>query len=329
MSLKPPIKVAVTGAAGQISYSLLFRIASGEVFGPNQPVDLHLIELPSAVKAAEGVAMELNDCAYSTLSSIEIFDQTNSGFNGVHWAILVGSMPRAKGMQRSDLVRVNGPIFKQQGQDLEGADESLRCVVVGNPCNTNALIALRHARGVPPCRFFAMTALDESRARYQLAHYCGVSVSEVSHLVIWGNHSATMVPDYENALISNRKALIAVSDHSWFKDTFINTVQQRGMRIIEARGKSSAASAASACIRTIRSLLGFSAGVFSAGVYSDHNPYGVEDGLVYSFPLRLDENDEVQIVENFSHSDSMKARLLRSAEELMAERQAVADLLVV
>ena len=347
MSQQPSIKVAVTGAAGQISYSLLFRLAAGEVFGANQPVELHLIELPAAMKATEGVAMELNDCAYPTLTNIQIFDNPKAGFDGVHWALLVGSMPRTKGMQRGDLVKVNGPIFKQQGQALEAADASLRCIVVGNPCNTNALIALSHAPSIPSRRFLAMTALDEKRAQFQLAQKCGVPVSHIKNLIIWGNHSTTMVPDYENAQLTNptiykkqwphvkiaieksqpQTITTALNDNQWLSSTFISEVQHRGMKIIQARGKSSAASAASACIDTIKNLINPSTTPFSAGIFSNDNPYNIDNGLVFSFPLTIDADGEVQIAPNFSHSPEMRKLIEISMQELIAEKAAVKALL--
>ena len=325
MREQSPIKVAVTGAAGQICYNLLFRLASGEVFGPQQPVILHLVEVPGAIGATEGVAMELGDCAFASLADIKIFDDVNQGFDGVHWAILVGSRPRSKGMERAELIRVNGPIFEGQGKALEKADESLRCVVVGNPCNTNALITLSHAKSVPSNRFFAMTALDENRAKYQLALKAKVPVAKVEKMAIWGNHSTTMVPDYENAIIDGSAVSSVIHDALWLKTTFIESVQNRGMKIIEARAKSSAASAASACVDTIKCLIGSSDKPFSAGVLSDGNPYGIAEGIVYSFPLVSD--GVVSIADGFAHSEEMKELLKISEAELLKEKQAVIDIL--
>lgn len=331
MQPTPPIKIAVTGAAGQISYSLLFRLAAGEVFGPNQPIDLHLIELPGAMAATEGVAMELADCAFPTLAHIRLFDNPEAGFRGVHWALLVGSRPRSKGMQRSDLVKINGPIFKQQGLALEGADATLRCVVVGNPCNTNALIALTHAKSIPPQRFFAMTALDENRARSSLAQHCDCPITHIHNLFIWGNHSITMVPDYENAILgaspTDGQPLFSAAniDQAWLSTTFMRDVQERGMKIIGARGKSSAASAASACLDTIKHLI--SGTPFSAGILSDGNPYGIQDGLVYSFPLQAAADGTVHIIPGFTHTAKMSSLIKQSMDELRQERAAIADLL--
>lgn len=328
-----PIKIAVTGAAGQISYSLLFRLASGEVFGPDQPIDLHLIELPNAMAAMEGVAMELADCAFPTLAHIRLFDNPEAGFNGVHWALLVGSRPRSKGMQRADLVKINGPIFKQQGLALERADAALRCVVVGNPCNTNALIALTHAKSIPARRFFAMTALDENRGRSSLAQHFDCPVSHIHNLMIWGNHSITMVPDYENACIGplglDAKPLSSFdgTDQTWLSTTFMQDVQERGMKIIQARGKSSAASAASACLDTMKHIITPDGKPFSAGILSDGNPYGIQAGLVYSFPLQTAADGAVQIVPGLTHTPTMRSLIEHSMHELIQERTAIADLL--
>ena len=236
------VKVAITGAAGQIGYSLVFRIASGELFGPDTKVVLSLLEIPQAVKALEGVAMELNDCAFPTLAGIEINDDAEKGFDGINHALLVGAKPRGPGMERGDLIKENGPIFTGQGKALMRAASDVRCMVVGNPCNTNALIAAKNAGDVPFERFSAMTMLDENRARHQLAHKAGVDVNSVRNMTIWGNHSATQYPDFFNATIGGKPATEVISDHDWLKGEFITTVQKRGAAIIGARGKSSAAS---------------------------------------------------------------------------------------
>src|SRR6187455_2772108 len=252
-----PIRVAVTGAAGQIGYSLLFRIASGAMFGPNQPVILHLIEIPDekALKALGGVVMELEDCAFPLLKGCVPTSDLNEGFRGVNWALLVGAVPRKQGMERKDLLGINGKIFTGQGQAIaRNAAADVRTLVVGNPCNTNALIAMNNARGIPSDRWFAMTRLDENRAKTQLAKKAGVDVTAVTNLAIWGNHSATQYPDFYNAKINGRAATEVIKDEAWLKGEFISSVQQRGAAIIKARGSSSAASAATAVVDTVRSL---------------------------------------------------------------------------
>ena len=253
--MKSPIRVAVTGAAGQIGYSLLFRIASGAMFGPQQPVILHLIEIEPALPALGGVVMELQDCAFPLLKGIVPTADLAEGFRDVNWALLVGSVPRKAGMERKDLLGINGKIFIGQGQAIEkNAANNVRILVVGNPCNTNCLIAMNNARGVPANRWFAMTRLDENRARMQLALKADVDVTSVSNLAIWGNHSATMYPDFYNARIDGRHATEVINDVHWLQGEFISTVQQRGAAIIKARGLSSAASAANAVVDTVRSL---------------------------------------------------------------------------
>ena len=255
MNDKAPIRVAVTGAAGQIGYSLLFRIASGAVFGPDQPVALNLIEIEPGMKALEGVCMELDDCAFPLLKDIRPTCDLNEGFDGANWSLLVGSVPRKAGMERGDLLGINGKIFTGQGQAIQAnAASDARILVVGNPCNTNCLIAMNNAPDIPRDRWFAMTRLDENRAAAQLAAKAGVQVSEVSNVTIWGNHSATQYPDYYNAKIGGQSASAIISDDTWAHVDFIPTVQQRGAAIIKARGASSAASAANAAIDTVRSL---------------------------------------------------------------------------
>ena len=286
--MKSPIKVAVTGAAGQIGYSLLFRIASGSMFGPDQPVDLQLIEIPQALGALEGVVMELDDCAFPLLKKVTPTADLDEGFRGVNWALLVGSVPRKQGMERKDLLGINGKIFVGQGQAIErSAAKDVRVLVVGNPCNTNCLIAMNNAKGVPQDRWFAMTRLDENRAKTQLAKKAGVDVTSVTNLTIWGNHSATMYPDFYNARIDGRAATDVISDQSWYENTVIPTVQQRGAAIIKARGSSSAASAANAVVDTVRSLVtptpegdSYSVAICSKG------DYGIEQGLIASMPIR-------------------------------------------
>src|SRR5881398_641818 len=253
--MKSPIKVAVTGAAGQIGYSLVFRIASGEMFGADQPITLHLIEIPAALGALEGVVMELHDCAFPFQQSIVPTADLDEGFRDINWALLVGSVPRKAGMERKDLLGINGKIFVGQGQAIErNASADVRILVIGNPCNTNCLIAMNNAKEIPRDRWFAMTRLDENRAKAQLAHKAGVEVTAVRNMTIWGNHSSTQYPDFYNAKINGKPVPSVIPDENWLQNTFIPTVQQRGAAIIKARGASSAASAANAVIDTVRSL---------------------------------------------------------------------------
>ncbi len=329
--MKQPIRVAVTGAAGQIGYSLLFRIASGEVFGEDQPVQLSLVELPAAIKGAEGTAMELEDCAFKTLDKVDIFDSPEKGFEGVNWALLVGSKPRGPGMERNDLIKENGPIFVGQGKALNRAASDINVIVVGNPCNTNALIALHSARDVKPTRFTAMTMLDQDRATFQLAKKAGVPVAAVRNLAIWGNHSSTMVPDFENAQINGKPVPEVIKDRAWLETEFFTTVQKRGAAIIAARGKSSAASAASACIDQIKNMLVKTPDgqYFSMAVPSDGNAYDVPPGLIYSFPVRsLGGGKGYEIVKNLKVSDFIRKKIGESTKELQEERDVVKDLLV-
>src|SRR6202040_1723862 len=254
--MKSPIRVTVTGAAGQIGYSLLFRIASGEMFGPDQPINLHLIEIPAALGALEGVVMELHDCAFPLLQSVLPTADLDEGFRDINWALLVGSIPRKAGMERKDLLGINGKIFVGQGQVIQrNASADVRVLVVGNPCNTNCLIAMNNAREIPSDRWFAMTRLDENRAKSQLAKKAGGHVTDVSNMAIWGNHSATQYPDFYNAKIDGKPATEVIKDETWLKETFIATVQQRGAAVIKARGSSSAGSAANAVVDTVSSLV--------------------------------------------------------------------------
>lgn len=327
--MKEIVNVAVTGAAGQIGYSMLFRLASGEVFGKDKKVQLNLLELPQAVKAAEGTAMELDDCGFANLAGVNCFDNANDAFKGVHWALLVGSKPRGPGMERSDLIKSNGPIFVDQGKALNKAATNVRVVVVGNPCNTNALIAQHNCREIPPTQFSAMTALDENRAKAQLAQKAGVGVEEIKKMVIWGNHSSTMFPDFENAYIGSKPAEELIQDRSWFEKDFIPVVQKRGAAIIAARGKSSAASAASACIDHIKAFLNPSPeGVcFSAGVPSDGHDYNIPKGLIFSFPIRSLGQGNYEIVENIKHSKYAQEKIEATVNELLEEREYVKNLL--
>src|SRR5580704_14082228 len=283
-----PIRVAVTGAAGQIGYSLLFRIASGAMFGPSQPVILHLIEIEPALPALNGVMMELDDCAFPLLKGIVPTANLDEGFRGVNWALLVGSVPRKQGMERKDLLGINGKIFIGQGQAIQkNAANDVRIHVVGNPCNTNCLIAMNNAPNIPRDRFFAMTRLDENRARAQLAKKAAVDITAVSNMAIWGNHSATQYPDFTNAKINGKPATETIKDEAWLKGEFISTVQQRGAAIIKARGASSAASAANAVVDGVRSIAEPTApGDWHSVCLISDGSYGVEKGLISSFPVR-------------------------------------------
>src|SRR5689334_1568074 len=282
-----PIHIAVTGAAGQIGYSLLFRIASGSMFGPDQPVILHLIEIEPALPALNGVVMELDDCAFPLLKGVVPTANLDEGFRGVNWALLVGSVPRKQGMERKDLLGINGKIFIGQGQAIQkNAASDVRVLVVGNPCNTNCLIAMNNAKDIPRDRWFAMTRLDENRARAQLAHKAGVGIGSVTNMTIWGNHSSTQYPDFYNARIDGRPANEVIGDEKWLKEKFIQTVQQRGAAVIKARGFSSAGSASNAIIDTVNSLTNDTPAEdwHSVAVCSDGS-YGVEKGLISSFPI--------------------------------------------
>ncbi|NOS70089.1 MAG: malate dehydrogenase [Verrucomicrobia bacterium] len=325
-----PIRVAVTGAAGQIGYSLLFRIASGAMFGPNQPVILHLIEIPDekAMSALQGVVMELDDCAFPLLKGTVATSSLDEGFKGVNWALLVGAVPRKQGMERKDLLGINGKIFTGQGQAIakNGASD-VRTLVVGNPCNTNSLIAANNARGLDKNRFFAMTMLDENRAKTQLARKAGVDVTAISNLAIWGNHSATMFPDYFNARIGTRPVPDVIGHREWLEKDFITTVQQRGAAIIKARGLSSAASAANAVVDTVRNLTTptRTGDWFSVGVHSDGS-YGIEKGLIFSYPIRSDGKNW-EIVKDVPLNEFSRAKITATENELKEEKAMVADLL--
>ncbi len=326
--MKSPIRVAVTGAAGQISYSLLFRIASGEVFGSDQPVILQLLEITPALNALKGTVMELDDCAFPLLQDVVQSDDPEVAFKDVNWALLVGSKPRGPGMERNDLIRENGPIFTGQGKALSKvAADDVRVLVVGNPCNTNCLIARSHAPNIPDDRWFAMTRLDHNRAQAQLAEKSGKAITEVTHMTIWGNHSATQYPDFTNAKISGQAATEVIGDDAWLKETFIPVVQKRGAAIIEARGKSSAASAANAAIDHVKTFISSTEGNdwTSAAVVSDGS-YGVPEGLISSFPVRV-RNGEWEIVQGLALDAFSQEKLDASVKELEGERDVVKDLL--
>ena len=325
---KEPIRVAVTGAAGQIGYALLFRIASGQMFGPDQPVALNLIEIEPGMAALEGVCMELDDCAFPLLTDVVATSDLNTGFNGANWSLLVGSVPRKDGMERGDLLGINGKIFTGQGQAINNhAASDARVLVVGNPCNTNCLIAMNNAPDVPNDRFFAMTRLDENRAKTQLAQKAGVAVSSVSNLCIWGNHSATQYPDFNNAQINGAPATDAISDREWLEGEFISTVQKRGAAIIKARGLSSAASAANAIIDSVRSVTEPTAeGDWHSLCICSDGSYGVEEGLISSFPMR-NTGGELAIVQDVPINEFSRAKIDATVNELKEEKTLVADLM--
>jgi malate dehydrogenase len=326
--MKSPIRVAITGAAGQIGYSLLFRIASGAMFGPDQPVILHLIEIEPALPALMGVVMELDDCAFPLLRGIVPTADLSVGFKDVNWALLVGSVPRKAGMERGDLLNINGKIFIGQGQAIEKhAAPDVRILVVGNPCNTNCLIAMNNAKGIPANRWFAMTRLDENRAKSQLAAKAGVPVSAVTNTAIWGNHSATQFPDFFNAKINGQPATKIITDHAWLEGDFISTVQKRGAAIIAARGLSSAASAANAVVDTVRSLTTPTpAGDWTSVCVVSDGSYGVEKGIISGFPIRTDGHTW-EIVQNLTVSPFAQGKIDLTINELKEERDAVLPLL--
>jgi malate dehydrogenase len=316
--------VTVTGAAGQIGYALLFRIASGQLLGPDEKIDLRLLEIPDAVRAAEGTALELQDCAFPLLASTEIFDDPVKAFDGVNVALLVGARPRTKGMERADLLEANGKIFKPQGEALNaGAADDVRVLVVGNPANTNALIALSNAPDIPNERFTAMTRLDENRAVAQLADKLGVGVEDVQDLVVWGNHSPTMFPDLFNAKVKGERAVDQV-DMGWYENEYIPRVGKRGAEIIEVRGASSAASAANAAIDHVHDWVLGADGLRSMAIYSS-GAYGVEEGVVSSFPVRV-TGGSYSVEEGLEVGDFAQAKIDATVAELIEERDAVREL---
>jgi malate dehydrogenase len=325
--MKTPIRVAVTGAAGQLAYSLIFRVASGEVFGADQPLHLNLLEITPAMKALNGVAMELDDCAYPLLKSINPSDKAEEAFAGINWGLLVGAKPRGKGMERGDLLMDNGKIFIEQGKALQKAAADVRILVVGNPANTNCLIALTHAKGVPADRFAAMTRLDHNRATGQLAKKAGVDVSAVTNVTIWGNHSATQFPDFLNAKINGKPVPEVITDKAWLEGTFLPAVQKRGAAIIEARGFSSAASAANAAIDHVKSMVKPTpkGDWFSAAVLSDGS-YGIPKGIVSGYPVRTD-GKKWEIVPGVPIGDFARAKIDASVKELQEEKGLIQSLL--
>ncbi|MEO5350193.1 MAG: malate dehydrogenase [Magnetococcus sp. YQC-3] len=322
-----PIRVAVTGAAGQIAYSLLYRIASGQLFGKDRPVHLNLLEITPAMGALSGVVMELEDCAFPTLAGVTATDQAEVAFDGIHWGLLIGSRPRGPGMERADLIRINGPIFVGQGKALNRGASDMRVVVVGNPCNTNCLIAMNNS-DVPNDRFSAMMRLDQNRSQALLAGKANQPVTAVSRMAVWGNHSNRQYPDFENALINGRPVTEVITDQSWLQDTFVATVQERGAAVIKARGSSSAASAANAIMDHVTALMQPTAAGdwFSAAVRSDGS-YGVDAGLIFGVPLRTLANGAQERVEGLSFSPWAQTKFDTVLNELRAEREVVKDLL--
>ncbi|TGK47048.1 malate dehydrogenase [Leptospira bouyouniensis] len=322
------VKVAVTGAAGQIGYALLFRIASGQMFGPDTAVELQLLELEQALPAAKGVIMELEDCAFPLLEKVSVSSNIDEAFRDINWALLVGSVPRKAGMERGDLLKINGGIFTTQGKAIEkNAASDVRVLVVGNPCNTNALIAMNNAKGVPADRWFAMTGLDENRAKTQLAQKAGVLVKDVSNVAIWGNHSATQYPDFYNAKIKGKPATDLISDEAWLKGDFISTVQKRGAAIIAARGASSAASAANAVVDTVRNIVTpTKPGDWFSAACNSNGEYGVDKGLIFGYPLKSD-GKKVEIVTGLEINAFGKEKFDITHNELKEERNEVKDML--
>jgi malate dehydrogenase len=325
--MAPPIQVTVTGAAGQIGYALLFRIASGQLLGPDQPIVLRMLEIEPAMKALEGVAMELDDCAFPLLHDMVLTHKTEEAFDGTSWALLVGSVPRKAGMERGDLLAVNGGIFAPQGKAIaKMAATDVRILVVGNPCNTNCYIARMNAPEIPAERWFAMTRLDENRAKTQLAKKAKVPVSVVTNMAIWGNHSATQYPDAKNARIAGMGVYDVISDHGWLKNEFIKTVQTRGAKVIEARGLSSAASAANAVIDSVNSIRTPTPwGDWHSLAVVSHGEYGVPEWLQFGFPVKSDGTNW-EVVSGLEHDNDAKERIRITTEELIQERDLVKEL---
>jgi len=328
--MSSPVRVTVTGAAGQIGYALVFRIASGQMFGPDTPVELRLLEITPALPALEGVAMELNDCAFPLLQGIVMTDAAEQAFDGTNVACLVGAKPRGPGMERADLLKDNGAIFTGQGRAISGAADDVKVAVVGNPANTNALIAAANSEGVPAERFTAMVRLDENRAKSQLAAKAGVPVADVTNLAVWGNHSPTMVPDFENARIGGKPVTEVITDRAWLEGEFLATVQQRGKAIIDARGASSAASAASALVDHVRNWAGgepTAEGDWVSMAVPSDGSYGVPEGLISGFPVTTDGAGTYEIVQGLELSGFAQGKLEATIAELEEERAAVAEML--
>lgn len=325
--MKKRVKVAITGAAGQIGYALIFRIASGQMLGPDTEIDLHLLELEQALPGLRGVAMELDDCAFPLLKNVVCTSDLNEAMRDVNWAVLVGAVPRKEGMERSDLLKINGKIFTSQGQAINNnAASDVRVFVVGNPCNTNCLIAMNNAKDVPRDRFFAMTTLDELRARKQLAIKAGVDVNAVTQMTIWGNHSSTQFPDFYHAKINGKSAAEVITDTKWLKEDFIPLIQKRGAEVIKVRGASSAASAANAALTGVYNL---SHETVQGESYSvarcSQGEYGVDEGLIFSFPCRT-EGGQSKVITGLTLNEFSQEKFNISLEELRAERDAVKEL---
>ena len=322
-----PIHVAVTGAAGAIGYSLLFRIAAGQMFGANQPVILHLVDIEPAMNALQGVVMELDDCAFPLLKGIVATANPDEGFRGVNWALLVGSVPRKPGMERKDLLKINGGIFVGQAQAIQkNAAKDIRILVVGNPCNTNCLIAMNNSPDIPHERWHAMTRLDENRAKTQLAKKSGADVTAVTNLAVWGNHSPTMFPDFYNAKIGGKAATEVIKDENWLKNDFVTTVGQRGGAVLKARGLSSAASAANAIIDSVKSIVNPTApGDWHSVCVCSDGSYGIEKGLICSFSVRSD-GKKLEIVQGLSRNDFSNSKIAASIAELKEEKAIATEL---
>jgi malate dehydrogenase len=323
------VNVAITGAAGAIGYSLVFRVASGQMFGPNVDIHLSLLELEMVLPALKGVVMELDDCAFPLLKSVSVNSDPRKAFSGCDWALLVGSVPRKEGMERSDLLKINGRIFIEQGRALsEAAKPTCKVLVVGNPCNTNAYIAKESCKNIPAKNFFAMTMLDQNRAYAQIAQKAGVGVDQIGHLAIWGNHSTTQFPDFYHATISGKPALKVIGNEEWFKKDFLEAVQKRGAAVIKARGASSAASAANAVIDTVRHLVNPTPkGEFFSVALTSDGSYGIEKGLIFSFPV-CSKGDGCEIVQKIEHNAFGLKKIAATHEELKSERDAVKELLM-
>lgn len=323
-------RIAITGAAGQIAYSLIFRIANGELLGPNEPIALHLLDVPEAVPSLKGLAMELEDCIFPLIKEVKIGSDPQEVFGGVDYALLVGAKPRGPGMERKDLLADNGKIFVEQGKALNRvASRDVRILVVGNPCNTNCLILMHHAKDIPKNQFHAMTRLDQNRAIFQLAKKANVGVHEVTNMAIWGNHSATQVPDFVNAKIKGRPVLDVIDDRSWLEGAFVSSIQKRGAEVIRARGKSSAASAANAILGAIRSIVvpTHQGDWFSSCVYSNGNAYHIASDLVFSFPCRSKGKGDYEIVSGLQSDSYLKEKIANSQNELIEERDLIRHLL--
>lgn len=327
---KPILRIVITGGAGQIAYQLLFRIANGELFGHDQPLALHILELPEALSALEGVKMELQDCAFPLLHAIEVFSDPYQAFKNIDYAILIGAKPRGPGMERGELLQENAKIFVEQGRALnEVAHEHAKVFVIGNPCNTNCLIAMSHAPRLSRKNFYAMMRLDQNRATSLLAHKAQLLVTDVSHVIVWGNHSATQVPDFIHARIQDRPAEAVIQDRDWLEHDFFEIIQKRGAAIIKARGKSSAGSAAHAILDAIRDTLSVTKTEhwFSSAIDSTGNPYGIEDNLIFSFPCRQLGKGEVRIVPGLDIDEFLDAKLKATEKELLEERDFVRSLI--